>query len=114
MNFGPRDQDAIPVSALSDLIVRRWRGRAAWHSGPVQTQAPHEASYLKLDSSKARHFLGWDSRLTVQEAVDWTVDWYREALQNSQPGDMLGFTRRQIEQYQDRVPRADSVLYAFS
>jgi CDP-glucose 4,6-dehydratase len=33
---------------------------------------------LKLDSSKARTRLGWSPRLSFDEALALTADWYRE------------------------------------
>ena len=38
---------------------------------------PHEAKLLQLDSSKARRLLGWEPKLTIEETLGWTVDWYR-------------------------------------
>ena len=39
--------------------------------------APHEAHFLRLDSSKAAVELGWRAMLTPEERVGWTVEWYK-------------------------------------
>jgi CDP-glucose 4,6-dehydratase len=93
-NFGPADSDARPVSWVVDEMVRRWGPPAAWvdGSGP----AVHEATLLRLDSSKARSRLGWSPKLDLPTALDWTVDWYRAHRDGD---DMHRVTLRQVEQF---------------
>jgi CDP-glucose 4,6-dehydratase len=101
-NFGPYDADAVPVSTLSNLLVQSWGNGASWQN-TGDPHAPHEEAYLKLDSSKARQLLGWRPRLSVNEAVEWTVAWYKRAL-TAAPGDdeMYDFTKEQIQCYEAR------------
>jgi CDP-glucose 4,6-dehydratase len=101
-NFGPSDGDAVPVSTLSNLIVRFWGEGAAWRSVAL-ADAPHEEPYLKLDSSKARQTLGWRPRLNVAEAVEWTVDWYRAALAAGAGDTMYRFTANQLARYEAMI-----------
>jgi CDP-glucose 4,6-dehydratase len=75
-NFGPGDADAIPVLALVQRVIDRW-GRGCIEL-QVDPNAPHEAKYLKLDSSKAWDRLGWRALLTIDQRLDWTVDWYHQ------------------------------------
>jgi CDP-glucose 4,6-dehydratase len=100
-NFGPRDEDAVAVAALAERIVRLW-GEGAWQAAPEQ-DAPHEASYLKLDCSKATQLLGWRPRLTLEEAVDMTVAWYRQALSSGLDRGMHKMTGEQIRSYEARM-----------
>ncbi len=58
---------------------------------------PHEARYLKLDSSRARSRLGWRPPVDLADAVASIVEWYR-ALQ--QERDMRAVTIGQIETLQ--------------
>ena len=37
-----------------------------------------EKHHLMLDSSHAKKILGWEPKLTLNEAVSWTIDWYRK------------------------------------
>ena len=104
-NFGPSDVDCVPVSALANLITAAWGGQASWTSAE-QPNAPHEESYLKLDSSKARHHLGWEPRLSVSEAVDWSVKWYKKALKTTDAVDLYSFTLEQIANYSTRPARS--------
>jgi len=59
---------------------------------------PHEASYLKLDWSKAAERLGWQPRLRLKQALALTVQWYRAKLEGQEMG---AFTGGQIEQYEE-------------
>lgn len=74
-NFGPRLDDAKPVSWIADYLARSWGGGASW----VQdgTEHPAEAAALRLDVSKAATALAWDPVLPLQSALDWIVEWYR-------------------------------------
>jgi CDP-glucose 4,6-dehydratase len=74
-NFGPVDADCRPVSYIVDRLANGWGQGAAWHLSEVPQ--PYEANVLKVDASKARARLGWAPRLDLDQALDWTIDWYR-------------------------------------
>jgi len=99
-NFGPHDEDAVPVGTLVDLVVANWAG-ARWESTP-ENDAPLEASLLRLNWSKARARLGWHPGLTIKEAVQLTVEWYRAAAGASREPAMYDFSVDQIQHYQRR------------
>jgi len=73
-NFGPADEDARPVRFILDRLSERWPEPLDWRidSGPH----PHEARYLKLDSSRARLRLDWAPGWALQRTIDAIVDWY--------------------------------------
>ena len=59
---------------------------------------PHEARYLKLDSSKARARLGWRPLARPgRGTLESIVDWYRELRDGA---DMRAVTLGQIEAFQ--------------
>jgi CDP-glucose 4,6-dehydratase len=91
-NFGPPEEDARPVGWIVEQVAELWPGGLAVHedAGPH----PHEASYLKLDSSLARARLGWRPPMSLAQALRATVDWYREL---GEDGDMRAVTLGQIE-----------------
>ena len=74
-NFGPNDEDARPVSWIANYLTDRWGGGARWESD--SRPHPHEATYLKLDCSKARSLLGWSPKLNLSTTLEWIAEWYR-------------------------------------
>ncbi len=74
-NFGPGDQDARPVSWIVEYLTRLWGNGATWQLD--KGSHPHEATYLKLDCSKAKTQIGWEPCLTLDETLDWIVEFYR-------------------------------------
>ena len=97
-NFGPADGDAWPVERIATTLVNLWGNGASWISDA--TPSAHEAHYLRLDSSKARTELGWEPKLGIKSALEWTVSWYRTWHSN---GDLLQATRDQIAAYEKLV-----------
>lgn len=100
-NFGPRNQNAVPVSALADLFFRRW-GKGSWHAGKDRGQL-HEADRLTLDWRKARRVLGWRPLLSLDDAVGLTVSWYQQAVSAEPRPDMYKATAGQIAAYESRL-----------
>ncbi len=72
-NFGPADEDARDVAWIVNHLVNALPG-TSWQldSNPQ----PHEAQYLKLDSSKARTQLGWQPRWTLGDALEKITSWH--------------------------------------
>ena len=93
-NFGPDEADAVAVEAVANAVVAQWGPPARWSAVPGTH--PHEAHFLKLDSTKARSLLGWKPRLGLRDALTWTVQWYKD---QSARADARGLCLRQIEQY---------------
>ncbi|WP_436318207.1 CDP-glucose 4,6-dehydratase [Variovorax boronicumulans] len=93
-NFGPADRDAITVRGLLDRLVQKMP-QTQWHETHEST--PHEASYLKLDSSKARSMLGWVPRWGLDEALNQTVAWHQAWVAGA---DMHAVSLAQIDAYE--------------
>jgi CDP-glucose 4,6-dehydratase len=74
-NFGPRDEDAMPVRRLVAELARLWGPQAQWALDPQVH--PHETQLLKLDCSKAAQRLQWRPRLGLPVALEWIVEWHR-------------------------------------
>jgi CDP-glucose 4,6-dehydratase len=98
-NFGPRDEDTVPVSTLVGLIAGAWEG-GRWEAKP-EGDAPHEATLLRLDWTKARTRLGWQPVLSIKETVEMTVAWYRAAAATGDRS-MYDASVEQIRDYEKR------------
>lgn len=92
-NFGPTDSDCRAVRWIVERLVTSSSG-ASWEY--QQVPQPHEACYLKLDSSKARTRLGWQPRWTLDTALDKTLDWHADWLQGK---NMRTVSLAQIAEY---------------
>ena len=55
----------------------RERGEPANWKNMSEANAPHEASFLKLDCTKARETFGWEPVWNVDSAIRETVEWYK-------------------------------------
>jgi CDP-glucose 4,6-dehydratase len=95
-NFGPTEDDARPVAWIADRMTHFWGNGASWVLDE-DPGSPHEATYLKLDASRARHDLHWTPRLRLETALDWLVTWYR--TWQSTPEAIQALTLSQIARY---------------
>lgn len=93
-NFGPGDEDARPVRWIVERLAEMQQD-VKWQCD--ETLQPHEAHYLKLDSSKAKSRLEWQARWRLQAALQKTLEWH-QAWRHGE--DMHALTLSQIAQYQ--------------
>lgn len=95
-NFGPRDEDARSVQDVINLLIECWGSKARWQQD--QSEQPHEAHSLKLDISKARQYLNWAPRWSLEKAIENISQWqqsYQQAI------NMREISLQQIESYQN-------------
>lgn len=93
-NFGAEQQDSKSVQWIVEKLSNYWGNEASWDID--KTQHPHEAHYLKLDSTKAKTYLNWQPVLTLDITLQWIVKWYQAYRQQA---DMRIFTLQQIQDY---------------
>ncbi len=77
-NVGPDDCDCVTTGELTELFCRTWGEGAAWEN-QAEENAPHEASFLKLDCTKLKTTFGWrpvwHMATTMEKICDWTRVW---------------------------------------
>ncbi|WP_425254700.1 CDP-glucose 4,6-dehydratase [Janthinobacterium sp. NFX145] len=95
-NFGPHDTDAKPVEWIIERMTQEWGAGASWSLDGQDH--PHEATYLKLDCSKARGQLGWHPRWDIGQTIAKIVEWHKACDQGA---DMRAMTLAQIATYQN-------------
>lgn len=93
-NFGPSENDAKNVEWIVNRLVESIPG-AKWNK--EEKSQPHEAGYLKLDSSKAHAHLSWQPRWNLKIALDKIVEWHKNWHQGES---MHQFTLNQIAEYE--------------
>ena len=94
-NFGPDPTGEATVADVANGVARHW-GEGAQVRTDQSAPALHEASVLRLDSTKARTRLNWRPQFDFESGLAETVDWYR-AWHSKQ--NMVAFTRAQLERF---------------
>jgi CDP-glucose 4,6-dehydratase len=93
-NFGPEISTIVPVQTLTGKMIN------VWGSGSIEdisaNEEFHEATLLSLDISKARYRLQWQPTLTLDETIEFTVQWYKKFV-NNKP--LYDFGIKQIYDY---------------
>lgn len=85
-NVGPDESDCVSTGDLADLFCSKWNEdtdlfpKANWKT-ITEDNAPQEASFLKLDCSKAKKVFGWKPRWDIDMAVEQTARFTRVWLQ---------------------------------
>lgn len=93
-NIGPVDANPLTVGEVATLVTAQL-GAAPHHTIPDNSL--HEAQLLSLDVSKAQELLGWNPRLSVEEAIRWTTDWQLAIHANEMSAQ--DFTRAQVSTF---------------
>lgn len=68
-NVGPDDCDCITTGDLVEMFCKCWGEGAKWKK-QAESNAPHEANFLKLDCSKLKSILGWQPRWHMEECME--------------------------------------------
>ena len=96
-NFGPSDEDAQTVGFVTDLFLSYGPDSNIKRVESL-AEGPHEATFLKLDCSKARAKLGWKPKWKIETALLKTFDWYKAYFSRQ---DLNKATLEQIHMYQN-------------
>ena len=99
-NFGPGPAGERNVGELLATWADAWGNGAAW-TADTRPQ-PHEATLLRLDTSRARHVLGWTPQVLFEDAVVSSAQWYRAYGDGR---DLREMTFGQIDPVMGRVVR---------
>lgn len=74
-NFGPNIEAIISVWDVAQHVINYYgSGQLEDMSEPNML---HEANLLMLDISKAKFKLGWEPKMSIEETISLTVDWYK-------------------------------------
>lgn len=68
-NVGPDDCDCITTGKLAELFCHCWGEGAQWVNR-AEADAPHEASFLKLDCSKIKAVFGWRPKWHIDKCME--------------------------------------------
>ena len=86
----------MSVAELAQRFYASWGLPLEWAHDSA-AGAP-EARHLTLDAGKAVRRLRWASHVSNDDAIDWTVEWYKAWRSGRSPE---AITADQIARYQD-------------
>lgn len=94
-NVGPNDCDCRTTGELVTLFCKLWGDGASWKD-VSEADAPHEANFLRLDTTKVKTVFGWQPRWSVEEAVEKIVEWTKVYFDG---GDISAIMDKQINEF---------------
>lgn len=74
-NFGPKMDSVVSVWDVATMLVRAY-GKGSLLDN-TESNAVHEANLLMLDITKVSQRLGWIPKMTTEECIALTADWYK-------------------------------------
>ncbi|HDR4437682.1 CDP-glucose 4,6-dehydratase [Bacillus thuringiensis serovar brasilensis] len=95
-NFGPLNEPNRTVHDVIQSVIKLWNKQLTITS--PSTNAPYESPVLTLDSTKAVNKLNWTPKLSTDNAIAWTVDWYKQYASGE---NIESFTRQQIDAFKN-------------
>ena len=96
-NFGPDEKQSKTVADVANIAGAVWGVEKSWEND--LGNHPHEATMLMLNSNKARADLGWSDKLSFEESVKWTINWYKNVSAGSDP---LEETLKNIREFESK------------
>lgn len=98
LNFGPAGGASASVRDILGMVEKRWP-RLTWNHDAVPNA--HENPALAIRADLATSTLGWRPALSLEQTIDWTLDWY--SAQASQTTDAVALCLQQIASYEQLV-----------
>jgi CDP-glucose 4,6-dehydratase len=92
-NFGPDEKDAKTVEWI---IKKLYEINNKAPNFNIINENLHEATYLKLDCSKAKSLLGWEPTWNLKNTLTKIVEWNQAFLKNE---NLYHVTLKQIKEY---------------
>ena len=74
-NVGPDDCDCVTTGDIVNMFCTKWGNIK--RVDRIDPNAPHEANFLKLDSSKLKKTFGWKPTWHIDETIDRICEWNR-------------------------------------
>ncbi len=97
-NVGPSEEDCWNTGRMVSHFCKEWQqytgNEIGWN---VKADGgPHEANFLKLDSTKLKTTFDWEPCWNVEQALRKTVEWYADYLDGK---NVKNCTEKQIQEF---------------
>tara|TARA_B100000029_G_C17572512_1_gene957113 strand:+ start:782 stop:1855 length:1074 start_codon:yes stop_codon:yes gene_type:complete len=97
-NFGPHKHNCKKVSEILNRVINLW-GKKNYQIIIDKNKKFKESKLLSLNIKKARQEIKWNPRLSLNEALNLTVSWYKNYYQSKS---IVSLTEEQIEFYLEK------------
>lgn len=97
-NVGPNDEDCITTGDLATLFCEKWGNNLKWIN-KSEKNAPHESTFLKLNSTKIKDTFNWSPRWGIKEAIEKTVEWTKAYAKKE---NIIKITDEQINEFYNK------------
>lgn len=94
-NFAPNNNEAITVEEVTKLFISSLEEEDCKIT--IKNSNIHEATFLKLDNSKAKSELGWNPLFITSLSINYTAEWFKNYLDKNT--NIKAFTNKQIKEY---------------
>ena len=94
-NFGPERKNCKDVITIVNKILNHWKIKKQIL---IKKEKMHEAKFLSLNINKAKRELNWKPKLSLNQTIGFTIDWYKSFFESKE---MQKLTSEQIENYME-------------
>ena len=98
-NVGPDDCDCVTTGELVNLFGKYYGPEFKSEIAAVDPNAPHEANFLKLDTSLVKSVFGWKPAWHIEKAVEKTVEWTKAWLEEPSADNINAVMKKQIDEF---------------
>ena len=92
-NFGPEKKNCKNVLTIVKKILTKWPSD---RKIIIRKEKMHEAKLLSLNINKVKKELNWQPKLSLDQTINFTVDWYKKYFEKK---NMQSVTSDQINKY---------------
>jgi CDP-glucose 4,6-dehydratase len=97
-NFSPSSNEVYNVESITKIFIDTI-GKGSYKIDSSLANL-HEANILKLDPSKAKNLLDWETKFSTKEAIIFTSEWFKNYIK---AGDIYNFTLKQLDEYEQKI-----------
>ena len=98
-NVGPDECDCVTTGELVSLFGKYYGPEFKVEIAAIDPNAPHEANFLKLDTSLIKQTFGYKPTWHIDEAVEKTVEWTKAWMREPSVGQMNKILEKQINAF---------------
>ena len=98
-NFGPPPKNCKEVNYIVKNIIEKWPYKNQIRIKNKKDKNFHESKLLSLNIQKAKKELMWKPKLSLNETIEMTVEWYKDYFEKKNIEEK---TNNQIEFYSEK------------